>query len=132
MNFTELGLKAALVRACEALGYTEPTPIQKGAIPFILGGSDLIGCAETGTGKTAAFLLPILQRITERQLPGTRVLVLAPTRELALQIEASYRELAPKKGPRCVAVIGGANINRQCDALRRGAAVVIATPGRLI
>src|SRR5690349_17977593 len=132
MNFTELGLKASLVRACESLGYTEPTPIQRQAITLILEGSDLIGCAETGTGKTAAFLLPIIQRITERQLPGTRVLVLAPTRELALQIEASYRELAPKKGPRCVTVIGGTNIRRQCEDLRRAPAVVIATPGRLL
>src|ERR1043165_5496564 len=132
MNFTELGLKASLVRACESLGYTEPTPIQRQAIPIVLAGSDLIGCAETGTGKTAAFLLPIIQRITERQLPGTRVLVLAPTRELALQIEASYRELAPKRSTRCVTIIGGTNLNRQCEALRRGSAVVIATPGRLI
>jgi len=132
MNFSKLGLTDALARACESLGYTEPTPIQRRAIPFILSGSDLIGCAETGTGKTAAFLLPIIQRITERQLPGARVLVLAPTRELALQIEASYRELALKKSPRCVTVMGGANLSRQCEALRRGAAVVIATPGRLL
>src|SRR3954468_8595329 len=100
MNFTELGLKALLTRACESLGYTEPTPIQRQAIPLVLRGSDLIGCAETGTGKTAAFLLPIIQRITGQQLPGTRVLILAPTRELALQIEASYQELVPRKGPR--------------------------------
>src|SRR5947199_64542 len=76
MNFSKLGLTDALARVCESLGYTEPTPIQRRAIPFILSGSDLIGCAETGTGKTAAFLLPIIQRITERQLPGARVLVL--------------------------------------------------------
>jgi len=132
MNFTELGLKETLVRACESLGYTEPTPIQRQAIPVVLSGADLIGCAETGTGKTAAFLLPIIQRITERQRPGARVLVLAPTRELALQIEASYQELVPKKGPRCVSIIGGANMNRQCETLRRGASVVIATPGRLL
>jgi ATP-dependent RNA helicase RhlE len=132
MNFTELGLKASLVRACESLGYIEPTPIQMQAIPLVLSGSDLIGCAETGTGKTAAFLLPIIQRITERQLPGTRVLILAPTRELALQIEASYQELAPKKGPRCVTVIGGTNMRRQCEDLRRAPAVLIATPGRLL
>src|SRR5206468_1470307 len=109
MKFSQLGLAAAQQSACESLGYTEPTPIQRQAIPVILSGSDLIGCAETGTGKTAAFLLPIIQRITERQLPGARVLVLAPTRELALQIEASYRELALKKSPRCVTVMGGAN-----------------------
>ena len=83
MSFTTLGLHTALARRCESLGYTEPTPIQKGVIPSILGGSDLIGCAETGTGKTAAFLLPIIQRIAETPGAGVRVLILAPTRELA-------------------------------------------------
>src|ERR671938_529299 len=132
MNFTELGLKEALSRACESLGYTEPTPIQRQAIPVILKGADLIGCAETGTGKTAAFLLPILQRIGETQAKGVRVLILAPTRELALQIETNYFELAPKRGARCVSIIGGASMGRQLEALRRGAAIVIATPGRLL
>ncbi len=132
MNFTELGLEVALRRACESLGYTEPTPIQREAIPIILKGADLIGCAETGTGKTAAFLLPILQRINAKQRPGIRVLVLAPTRELASQIETNYKELAPKKSTRCVCIIGGAGMGRQTDALRGGAGVVIATPGRLI
>src|ERR671938_750939 len=102
MNFTELGLKEALARNCESLGYKEPTPIQRQTIPIILKGADLIGCAETGTGKTAAFLLPILQRIGEMPRPGVRVLILAPTRELALQIETNYFELAPKKSARCV------------------------------
>jgi len=132
MKFTELGLNATLARSCESLGYAEPTPIQSKAIPVVLTGSDLIGCAETGTGKTASFLLPIIQRITERALPGVRVLILAPTRELALQIEASYQELAPKKSPRCVVIMGGVSMERQREALRRGAAVVIATPGRLL
>ncbi|MDQ3817366.1 MAG: DEAD/DEAH box helicase [Acidobacteriota bacterium] len=132
MNFTELGLERAQANACESLGYTEPTPIQRESIPIILKGADLIGCAETGTGKTAAFLLPILQRINERQRPGVRVLILAPTRELALQIETNYSELAPKRGARCVGVIGGASMGRQTEALRRGAAIVIATPGRLL
>ena len=132
MNFTELGLLEALGRACESLGYTVPTPIQRAAIPIILEGTDLIGCAETGTGKTAAFLLPILQRINARQRPGVHVLILAPTRELALQIETNYKELAPKEGTRCVCIIGGAGVGRQVDALRGGAGVVIATPGRLL
>ncbi len=132
MKFNELGLNGALARSCESLGYTEPTPIQSKAIPVVLTGSDLIGCAETGTGKTAAFLLPIIQRITERARPGVRVLILAPTRELALQIEASYQELAPKKGPRCAVIMGGTSMERQREALRKGAAVVIATPGRLL
>jgi ATP-dependent RNA helicase RhlE len=132
MEFSKLGLTAALARRCESLGYTEPTPIQRQAIPVVLTGSDLIGCAETGTGKTAAFLLPTIQRMSETPRPGVRVLVLAPTRELVSQIEESYRQLAPKGSPRCVSVIGGASINAQRDALRRGAGVVVATPGRLM
>src|SRR6185503_8003181 len=132
MNFSQLGLAPAQLRACESLGYTEPTPIQKQAIPTVLSGADLIGCAETGTGKTAAFLLPIIQRINERPRPGVRVLVLAPTRELALQIEKNYGEFNRSKGNRSVTVIGGANIRPQIAALRRGASVLIATPGRLL
>jgi len=132
MNFSQLGLAPAQLRACESLGYTEPTPIQIQAIPIVLSGADLIGCAETGTGKTAAFLLPIIQRISERPRPGVRLLVLAPTRELALQIEMNYGELNRSKGNRSVTVIGGANIRPQIAALRRGASVLIATPGRLL
>lgn len=132
MNFSQLGLGAAQLRACESLGYTEPTPIQRQAIPVVLEGRDLIGCAETGTGKTAAFLLPILQKIAERQRPGVRVLVLAPTRELALQIQKNYGELNQVKNNRSVTVIGGANIRTQISDLRRGVTVVIATPGRLL
>lgn len=150
MNFSQLGLAPAQVRSCESLGYTEPTPIQLQAIPVVLSGQDLIGCAETGTGKTAAFLLPIIQRITEStatvstrtqrntssskgsQPCKVRVLVLAPTRELAAQIEKNYAELNPVKANRSVTLIGGASMPRQLDALRRGPAVVIATPGRLL
>src|SRR5262245_6234603 len=93
MKFSQLGLAPAQVQACESLGYNEPTPIQQQAIPVVLSGQDLIGCAETGTGKTAAFLLPIIQRISRPFKPGVRVLVLAPTRELALQIQKNYDEL---------------------------------------
>lgn len=132
MNFSQLGLNAALARVCESLGYNEPTPIQTQAIPIVLSGSDLIGCAETGTGKTAAFLLPVIQRMSERARPGTRMLILAPTRELATQIEASYRSFVPKKNASCVTLIGGAALSRQTEALRRGASVIIATPGRLL
>ena len=143
MNFSQLGLAPAQVRSCESLGYTEPTPIQRQAIPVILSGQDLIGCAETGTGKTAAFLLPIIQMITASNQtgerpgktsprPGVRVLVLAPTRELATQIEKNYGELNPVKANRSAIVIGGASMSRQVDALRRGPTVVIATPGRLL
>src|SRR6185436_13102983 len=132
MNFSELGITPAQVRACEALGYKTPTPIQTKAIPTIITGQDLIGCAETGTGKTAAFLLPIIQRISERSRPGVRVLVLAPTRELALQIQQNYTELNTVKSNRSVVVMGGMNIRTQIAELRRGVSVVIATPGRLL
>ncbi len=134
MNFSQLGLAPAQLRSCESLGYINPTPIQRQAIPVILSGEDLIGCAETGTGKTAAFLLPIIQKITTKEANkrGVRVLVLAPTRELATQIEKNYGELNPLKANRSVIVIGGANMKPQMTLLRRGAAVVIATPGRLL
>ena len=133
MNFTTLGLHTALTRRCESLGYSEPTPIQKGAIPLILSGCDLIGCAETGTGKTAAFLLPIIQRMAETPGAGVRVLILAPTRELAAQIEASYCELNPIKNIHSVTISGGASMTKQLAALRRRETnVVIATPGRLL
>jgi ATP-dependent RNA helicase RhlE len=132
MNFSQLGLAPAQVRACESLGYTTPTPIQQQAIPVVLSGQDLIGCAETGTGKTAAFLLPIIQKISERTRPGIRVLVLSPTRELALQIHKNYGELNRATTNRGVIAIGGANIQRQIAELRRGASVLIATPGRLL
>ena len=132
MNFSQLGLAPAQVSACESLGYNTPTPIQRQAIPIVLSGSDVIGCAETGTGKTAAFLLPIIQRLSERARPGVRVLVLAPTRELALQIHENYTALNTVKTNRGVLAIGGANIRTQLAELRRGAAVLIATPGRLL
>lgn len=130
MKFSEMGLTNTLARKCETLNFNEPTPIQKQAIPIILKGSDLIACAETGTGKTAAFLLPAIQKITEQPKPGIRVLVIAPTRELVSQIEAAYKQFAPKKLT-CASLIGGTSIKAQCDALRRGVSVIIATPGRL-
>ncbi len=148
MNFSQLGLAPAQLQSCESLGYTEPTPIQQQAIPVILSGRDLIGCAETGTGKTAAFLLPIIQQIAAvepQATPSTRgrsskrnfssparVLILAPTRELATQIEKNYRELNSVKTNRSVTLIGGTSLPRQIEALQRGAVVIIATPGRLL
>lgn len=133
MNFSQLGLAPAQVSACESLGYKTPTPIQRQAIPVVLSGRDVLGCAETGTGKTAAFLLPIIQKLGETARPGLRVLVLAPTRELALQIHENYAALNRVKNNRSVIAIGGANIRTQIDDLRRrGAAVLIATPGRLL
>ena len=132
MNFSELGLAPTQVSACESLGYKTPTLIQRQAIPVILTGRDVIGCAETGTGKTAAFLLPIIQRLSGSARPGLRVLVLAPTRELALQTQENYAALNRAKTNRSVLAIGGANIRTQIAELRRGAAVLIATPGRLL
>lgn len=131
MTFSDLGLNRTLSRKCESLDFNEPTPIQKRAIPAILNGADLIGCAETGTGKTAAFLLPTIQKLASQNKPGMRVLIVAPTRELVTQITQSYIELSTKK-LRCVSIIGGANMNKQINALRRGVSVIIATPGRLL
>lgn len=132
MNFKDLGLASVLTDKCASMGYTEPTPIQKQAIPVVMNGRDMIACAETGTGKTAAFLLPILNKlIAGPKGPGTRVLVLSPTRELANQTEEFCRQFAPK-GVTCTAIIGGSGYKRQMDSLRRGANIIIATPGRLI
>ncbi|MFL6466431.1 MAG: DEAD/DEAH box helicase [Pyrinomonadaceae bacterium] len=131
MNFRDLGLQPFLTERCESLGYTEPTPIQKQAIPLVLDGKNVIATAETGTGKTAAFLLPILQNLGIKQKKGTTVLILSPTRELANQTDAACREFAPKH-IRCASIIGGAGYKNQIDAIRRGANIIVATPGRLM
>ena len=131
MNFSQLGLADAQLSVCKSLGYLNPTPIQIKCIPLIMSGEDVIGCAETGTGKTAAFLLPIIHNLNAQKRPGIRILVLAPTRELALQIEKNYNELNHLKANRSVLVMGGANIRTQIAEVRRKPTVVIATPGRL-
>jgi ATP-dependent RNA helicase RhlE len=132
MNFKDLGLHDALTRQCEQMGYTEPTPIQKQAIPVIFEGSDLVACAETGTGKTAAFLLPTLHKLMTGKRPvGTKILVLAPTRELANQTEDFCRRFAPK-GITCAALIGGTGYGKQTQALKRNPTIIVATPGRLM
>ena len=132
MTFRDLGLLPFFTDKCEQLGYSEPTPIQKQAIPVLLKGGDILASAETGTGKTAAFLLPILQQLSEgKNRAGTKVLILSPTRELANQTEAACRAFAPR-GITCTAIIGGAGYKRQMDSLKRGANLIIATPGRLI
>ena len=132
MSFKDLGLHAAIADRCERVGYTEPTPIQKQAIPVVLDGGDIIACAETGTGKTAAFLLPIInQQIPNLNKRGLRVLIISPTRELTSQIDAACRQFLPK-GLTCAAVIGGTGYGKQEQALRRGVNILIATPGRLI
>lgn len=132
MNFSDLGLDPALVRQCGSLGFEKPTPIQREAVPRVIDGADIIGCAETGTGKTAAFLLPAIQKMMVAPRPGTRLLVIAPTRELAIQIEANYQSLNISKKLKSVILVGGASIKKQLDGLKHSPAVVIATPGRLI
>jgi ATP-dependent RNA helicase RhlE len=135
MPFRSLGLEPRILRAIQEAGYTEPTPIQTAAIPQALAGHDLIGIAQTGTGKTAAFTLPILTRLAAQppqQRPGTRVLVIAPTRELVVQIEENVRAYARHLRLRIATVFGGVGENPQKAALNEGADIVIATPGRLL
>jgi ATP-dependent RNA helicase RhlE len=135
-SFSDLGLSSPLLRGLDAEGYTSPTPIQAKAIPHVLAGRDLFGCAQTGTGKTAAFALPLLERMMATPRPrtprGCRVLVLAPTRELAGQIHESFRAYGRHAGVASVAVYGGVGIQPQAEALRRGIDVLVATPGRLL
>ncbi len=133
MHFSELNLSEPLQKAVVAMGYKETTPIQAQAIPPGLEGRDIIGCAQTGTGKTAAFLLPALQRLLQdqRQTKNPRVVVLAPTRELVIQVTEHARKLAAGTPIRVAAIYGGAGMKTQIDKLRRGVDVVIATPGRL-
>src|SRR5207248_2802342 len=130
--FTSLGLDPRLARATRELGYTEPTPVQAGAIPPALAGRDLIATAQTGTGKTAAFLLPVLHRLLGAERGGTRALVVSPTRELAEQIEDACRGLARHTPLRAALVVGGRPMGPQQRALRAGPDVVVATPGRLL
>ncbi len=135
MQFAELQLIEPLLRAVRAEGYTQPSPIQIQAIPPVLAGRDLLGCAQTGTGKTAAFALPILQRLVMHQVQGPphlRVLVLSPTRELAAQIGESFQAYGRFTSIVPITVFGGVNQNPQIDRLRRGADVLVATPGRLL
>ena len=138
MKFAELGLSEPILRAVGAAGYTEPTPIQAHAIPHVLAGSDVLGMAQTGTGKTAAFALPILHRLGQSTQPRQdrgrriRVLVLSPTRELALQIAENFEQYGSETGLRLAVVLGGVDQNRQTQALRRGVDILVATPGRLL
>jgi ATP-dependent RNA helicase RhlE len=133
MQFSELDLSQSLQKSVQAMGYEETTPIQEQAIPPALERRDIIGCAQTGTGKTAAFLLPALQQLVtdQRKTKNPRVVVLAPTRELVIQVTDQARQLAAHTPIRIVAIYGGAKMKTQIDKLRRGVDVVIATPGRL-
>jgi ATP-dependent RNA helicase RhlE len=131
MPFAKLGLSDQLLEGVKAMGYVEPTPIQLRAIPLILSGKDVIGSAQTGTGKTAAFALPILSKIGEHR-PQPRVLILEPTRELAAQVETAVRDFARFTNLRIAVVFGGVGYGAQRDALRDGVDVLVATPGRLL
>src|SRR4051794_4809917 len=136
MSFRELNLAPQILQAVRDAGYTEPTPIQVATIPHILAGHDVIGIAQTGTGKTAAFVLPILTRLAASmqngQRRGTRALVVAPTRELVVQIEENVRAYAKHLPLRMATVFGGVSERPQIEALRSGVDLVVATPGRLI
>ncbi|HEX7704835.1 MAG TPA: DEAD/DEAH box helicase [Thermoanaerobaculia bacterium] len=133
MSFSSLGLRPTLIQSIADAGYTTPTPIQTAAIPHVLSGRDLIGIAQTGTGKTAAFVLPLLERLSKMPASRTpRALVVAPTRELALQIDEHVRMLGKHDRIRCATIFGGVGERPQIDAVRRGVDVIVATPGRLL
>src|SRR5690349_18018681 len=131
MGFSKLGLSQAMMQGVAAMGYIEPTPIQLRAIPLILERRDLIGSAQTGTGKTAAFALPILSQLGPHE-QHPRVLVLEPTRELAAQVETAFRDFARFTDLRVAVVFGGVGYGQQREALRNGLDVLVATPGRLL
>lgn len=132
--FTELNLIPPIIKALEKEGYQQPTPIQEQAIPAALAGRDLLACAQTGTGKTAAFVLPILQHLTHpaEKLKGIKSLILTPTRELAIQINESIRAYGQFLPLKHEVVFGGVNIQTQINALKKGIDVLVATPGRLL
>jgi ATP-dependent RNA helicase RhlE len=132
MSFKEFNLDSHLVSAINRAGYTEPTPIQTKAIPMILEGHDLIGTAQTGTGKTAAFVLPILQKLLAVPKGRTRALIITPTRELAEQIHQSVRMLATGTHLRSAALYGGVSPVPQIKALKKGTEILVACPGRLL
>ena len=132
MKFEKLGLAAPLVAAVTSLGYEEPTPVQSEAIPLLLSGRDLLGQAATGTGKTAAFALPMIQRLLDGARGETRGLVLVPTRELAMQVAEATHKYARGTALSVVPLYGGASMPQQIRALQRGADIVVATPGRAL
>ena len=136
MTFHDLALTAPLQRAVEAIGYDTPTPIQQQAIPAVLAGRDLLGCAQTGTGKTAAFALPLIQLLDSSPAPRgrrpVRALILTPTRELAIQIDACCRDYARFTRIRHTVIFGGVSQRPQVEALQQGVDLLVATPGRLL
>jgi len=131
MSFQDLGLYEAVVHGAQRMGYVEPSPIQAQAMPVVLKGGDIIASAQTGTGKTAAFGLPILSLLKESN-GKTRCLILEPTRELALQVEQAFKEFAAFTNLRTVVIYGGVGYGAQREALAKGADIIVATPGRLL
>ena len=132
MSFDQLSLHPEVLRAVKAMGFSEPTPIQSQSIPVALQGGDLLGAAQTGSGKTVAFALPILQRLLTHPKPGLRALVLVPTRELAAQVEQTFIDCGQFTSFKTALVIGGVGYQGQRQALAHGAQILIATPGRLL
>ena len=134
MTFAELGLSPKVLAAVEASGYTEPTPIQAGAIPHVLEGRDVLGIAQTGTGKTASFVLPMLTQLEKGRARARmpRTLILEPTRELAAQVEENFEKYAVNHKLNVALLIGGVSFDDQLKKLDRGADILIATPGRLL
>lgn len=131
-SFAELGLNEQILAGVDALGFSTPTPVQAGAIPEVLAGRDVVASAQTGTGKTAAFALPTLQRIAGKSGRGPHALVVTPTRELAAQIDDVVKVVCQKTGQRAVIVMGGAKFDKQIAALEKGCDLLVATPGRLL
>jgi len=130
-SFLTLGISEARVAKLESIGFTEPTAIQEQAIPQLLAGADVLGQAQTGTGKTAAFALPILERL-DLNSDSLQALILTPTRELAIQVGQAIRSFNTKPGAKILTVYGGSDISRQMIQLERGVHVVVGTPGRVI
>jgi len=136
MTFNELNIIEPILKALTVEGYTTPTPIQEQAIPIILNNSDILGCAQTGTGKTAAFSIPILQKLYRNVKQGRdkeiKALVLTPTRELAIQIGESFEAYGKYTSLKHTVIFGGVGQRPQTDAIRNGVDILIATPGRLL
>src|SRR5579862_6606715 len=133
MPFSKLGLAPTTLDGVRAAGYIDPTPIQLRAIPLVLAGRDVIGSAQTGTGKTAAFALPMLSKLgSHSQDTRPRALILEPTRELAAQVETFFRDYARFVNLKIAVVFGGVGYGKQNDALRGGTDIIVATPGRLL
>ncbi|MCB0754319.1 MAG: DEAD/DEAH box helicase, partial [Flavobacteriales bacterium] len=135
MKFSELNLHPSLMEGLDAMGFEETTPIQEQSIPDLIKGRDIVGCAQTGTGKTAAFLIPTIERVLKSKNPGVKALVIAPTRELAVQIDQQLQGLGYFAGISSIAIYGGKDGTAwdfEKQSLQGGADVIICTPGRVI